>query len=83
MTYCLDINSPLVPSESDTIKLLDKIFPCISRPIIFKWATTQVCVPLVPVCFGLIFVKMSVSYRKSKGKTKTKRTNQLISVSTI
>lgn len=41
MSYCLDINSPLVPSESDFFRLLDQLFYCFTRPVIFKWATTQ------------------------------------------
>nr|XP_046247259.1 PI-PLC X domain-containing protein 1 isoform X2 [Scatophagus argus] len=41
MSYCLDINSPLVRSESDWFRLLDKLFYCFTRPVIFKWATTQ------------------------------------------
>ncbi|KAM7012898.1 PI-PLC X domain-containing protein 1 [Tautogolabrus adspersus] len=41
MSYCLDINSPLVPSESDYFRLLDGLFYCFTRPAIFKWATTQ------------------------------------------
>ncbi|XP_074524968.1 PI-PLC X domain-containing protein 1 [Halichoeres trimaculatus] len=41
MSYCLDINSPLVPSESDFFRLLDQFFYCFTRPSIFKWATTQ------------------------------------------
>ncbi|XP_041646562.1 PI-PLC X domain-containing protein 1 [Cheilinus undulatus] len=41
MSYCLDINSPLVPSESDFFRLLDRLFSCFTRPTIFKWATTQ------------------------------------------
>ncbi|KAG8003488.1 PI-PLC X domain-containing protein 1 [Nibea albiflora] len=41
MSYCLDINSPLVPSESDFFRLLDGLFYCFTRPTIFKWATTQ------------------------------------------
>ncbi|XP_029939620.1 PI-PLC X domain-containing protein 1 [Salarias fasciatus] len=41
MSYCLDINSPLVRSESDFFRLLDGLFYCITRPTIFKWATTQ------------------------------------------
>lgn len=42
MSYCLDINSPLVESESDSFRLLDRICCCFTRPTIFKWATTQV-----------------------------------------
>ncbi|KAI3369043.1 hypothetical protein L3Q82_026007 [Scortum barcoo] len=41
MSYCLDINSPLVPSESDFFRLLDGLFYCFTRPAIFRWATTQ------------------------------------------
>ncbi|XP_070688884.1 PI-PLC X domain-containing protein 1 [Pempheris klunzingeri] len=41
MSYCLDINSPLVRSESDFFRLLDGLFSCFTRPAIFKWATTQ------------------------------------------
>lgn len=41
MSYCLDINSPLVRSESDFFRLLDGLFYCFTRPTIFKWATTQ------------------------------------------
>lgn len=41
MSYCLDINSPLVRSESDFFRLLDGLFYCFTRPVIFKWATTQ------------------------------------------
>ncbi|XP_051803445.1 PI-PLC X domain-containing protein 1 isoform X2 [Acanthochromis polyacanthus] len=41
MSYCLDINSPLLRSESDFFRVLDGLFYCFTRPIIFKWATTQ------------------------------------------
>lgn len=43
MSYCLDINSPLVRSESDYFRLIDALCCCFTRPIIFKWSTTQVC----------------------------------------
>lgn len=42
MSYCLDVNSPLVRTESDSFRFLDGLFYCITRPAIFKWATTQV-----------------------------------------
>ncbi|KAL7832730.1 hypothetical protein SRHO_G00297480 [Serrasalmus rhombeus] len=42
MSYCLDITSPLVRSESDTFRLLDGVFYCFTRPVIYRWATTQV-----------------------------------------
>uniref|UniRef100_A0A8C2JA49 Si:dkey-66a8.7 n=1 Tax=Cyprinus carpio TaxID=7962 RepID=A0A8C2JA49_CYPCA len=42
MSYCLDITSPLLRSESDTFRLLDGVFCCFTRPAIRRWATTQV-----------------------------------------
>ncbi|XP_029564230.1 PI-PLC X domain-containing protein 1 isoform X2 [Salmo trutta] len=41
MSYSLDINSPLIRSESDTFRLLDGIFYCLTRPAIYRWSTTQ------------------------------------------
>lgn len=41
MSYCLDISSPLVRSESDFFRVLDGMCCCFTRHIIFKWATTQ------------------------------------------
>ncbi|XP_057696453.1 PI-PLC X domain-containing protein 1 [Corythoichthys intestinalis] len=41
MSYCLDISSPLVRSESDLFRVLDGLCCCFTRPKVFKWATTQ------------------------------------------
>ncbi|XP_071011105.1 PI-PLC X domain-containing protein 1 isoform X2 [Oncorhynchus clarkii lewisi] len=41
MSYSLDINSPLIRSESDTFRLLDGLFYCLTRPAIYRWSTTQ------------------------------------------
>ncbi|XP_069492725.1 PI-PLC X domain-containing protein 1 isoform X2 [Ambystoma mexicanum] len=41
MSFCLDENSPIDPRQSKTLKMLDKKLPCIIRPIIYKWSTTQ------------------------------------------
>ncbi|KAL1023417.1 hypothetical protein UPYG_G00040580 [Umbra pygmaea] len=41
MSYSLDINSPLLRSESDTFRRLDGLLYCITRPAIIRWATTQ------------------------------------------
>ncbi|CAB1323690.1 unnamed protein product [Coregonus sp. 'balchen'] len=41
MSYCLDINSPLIRSESDTFRVLDGLFYCLTRPAIYRWSTTQ------------------------------------------
>nr|XP_006639288.1 PREDICTED: PI-PLC X domain-containing protein 1 isoform X1 [Lepisosteus oculatus] len=41
MSYCLDINSPLVSSESNALRIVDRVLPCVTRPVIYKWAKTQ------------------------------------------
>ncbi|XP_037232657.1 PI-PLC X domain-containing protein 1 isoform X2 [Falco rusticolus] len=41
MTYCLDKTSDISGNESKLVKFLNKCMPCIVRPIIMKWSTTQ------------------------------------------
>ncbi|NP_001279563.1 PI-PLC X domain-containing protein 1-like [Callorhinchus milii] len=41
MTYCLDMNSPIVPSEPSILYYLDYLLPYLTRPEIYKWCTTQ------------------------------------------
>ncbi|XP_032879194.1 PI-PLC X domain-containing protein 1 isoform X4 [Amblyraja radiata] len=40
MSYCLDLSSPVKPSEK-ILKYLDHVMPCITRPEIHKWCKTQ------------------------------------------
>lgn len=42
MTYCLDQHSAVLPSQPRILTALDHIIPCVIRPCIKKWATTQV-----------------------------------------
>ncbi|XP_042613731.1 PI-PLC X domain-containing protein 1 isoform X2 [Cyprinus carpio] len=41
MTYCLDERSSVVQSSPRVLRVLDTVLPCIVRPCIIKWATTQ------------------------------------------
>ncbi|XP_051568362.1 PI-PLC X domain-containing protein 1 [Myxocyprinus asiaticus] len=41
MTFCLDEQSSVLQSELKVVRVLDTLFPCIVRPCIIKWATTQ------------------------------------------
>ncbi|XP_071779544.1 PI-PLC X domain-containing protein 1 isoform X1 [Centroberyx gerrardi] len=63
MSYCLDINSPLVRSESDTFRLLDGLFYCLTRPAIFKWATTQDKSILEQLSMGIRFFDLRVAHK--------------------
>ncbi|KAF7650749.1 hypothetical protein LDENG_00121370 [Lucifuga dentata] len=65
MSYCLDINSPLVPSESNTFRLLDKLFYCFTRPVLFKWATTQDNTIVEQLSMGIRYFDLRIA-RKPK-----------------
>ncbi|XP_011812378.1 PREDICTED: PI-PLC X domain-containing protein 1 [Colobus angolensis palliatus] len=41
MTYCLNKKSPISHEESRLLQLLNKAFPCITRPMVLKWSVTQ------------------------------------------
>ncbi|XP_068929014.1 PI-PLC X domain-containing protein 1 isoform X2 [Petaurus breviceps papuanus] len=41
MTYCLNKKSPVSQNESKLLQVLNKVVPCITRPVILKWSTTQ------------------------------------------
>ncbi|XP_039984201.1 PI-PLC X domain-containing protein 1 [Xiphias gladius] len=63
MSYCLDINSPLVRSESDIFRLLDGLFYCFTRPAIFKWATTQDKSIEVQLSMGIRFFDLRIAHK--------------------
>ncbi|KAM6922094.1 PI-PLC X domain-containing protein 1 [Xenentodon cancila] len=63
MSYCLDVNSPLVRSESDFFRLLDGLFYCITRPVIFKWATTQDKSIEEQLSMGIRFFDLRVAHK--------------------
>ncbi|XP_029906205.1 PI-PLC X domain-containing protein 1 [Myripristis murdjan] len=63
MSYCLDINSPLVQSESDTFRLLDRLFYCFTRPAIFKWATTQDKSIVEQLSMGIRFFDLRIAHK--------------------
>ncbi|KAE8294454.1 PI-PLC X domain-containing protein 1 [Larimichthys crocea] len=65
MSYCLDINSPLVPSESDFFRLLDGLFYCFTRPTIFKWATTQDKTIDEQLSMGIRYFDLRVAHKPS------------------
>lgn len=42
MSFCLDVSSPVLRSESRLLRVMDRLFPCWTRPCVYRWATTQV-----------------------------------------
>ncbi|KAL6107623.1 plcxd1 [Pungitius sinensis] len=65
MSYCLDVGSPLVPSESGAFRLLDRLFSCVTRPVIFKWATTQDKSIEEQLSMGIRFFDLRVAHKPS------------------
>ncbi|XP_069006902.1 PI-PLC X domain-containing protein 1 [Embiotoca jacksoni] len=63
MSYCLDINSPLVRSESDFFRLLDGLCCCFTRPAIFRWATTQDKSVEEQLSMGIRFFDLRVAHK--------------------
>ncbi|KAK2499531.1 hypothetical protein MC885_007505 [Smutsia gigantea] len=41
MTYCLNKKSSISHDQSGLLQLLDKVLPCITRPVVMKWSVTQ------------------------------------------
>ncbi|XP_056141149.1 PI-PLC X domain-containing protein 1-like isoform X2 [Lampris incognitus] len=41
MSFCLDVSSPVLLSESCFLIMMDRLFPCWTRPCVYRWATTQ------------------------------------------
>ncbi|KAM8902962.1 PI-PLC X domain-containing protein 1-like isoform 3-T3 [Spinachia spinachia] len=41
MSFCLDVSSPVLRSESCVLRALDRLFPCWTRTCVSLWATTQ------------------------------------------
>lgn len=44
MTYCLNKTSPISQAQSRLLQLLGKVLPCVTRPVVLRWSTTQVLV---------------------------------------
>ncbi|XP_056271046.1 PI-PLC X domain-containing protein 1 [Pseudoliparis swirei] len=63
MSFCLDISSPLVPSESEVFRLLDGLFSCVTRPAIFRWATTQDKSIEEQLSMGIRFFDLRVAHK--------------------
>ncbi|XP_051753940.1 PI-PLC X domain-containing protein 1 isoform X2 [Ctenopharyngodon idella] len=64
MSYCLDITSPLLPSESDTFRLLDGVFCCFTRPAIYRWATTQVQNIVEQLTAGIRYFDLRIAHKQ-------------------
>ncbi|XP_060724823.1 PI-PLC X domain-containing protein 1 isoform X2 [Tachysurus vachellii] len=64
MTYCLDRNSPVLSSEPWILTVLDHVVPCVIRPCIKKWATTQELSICSQLDSGIRFLDLRIAHKK-------------------
>ncbi|KAJ8350859.1 hypothetical protein SKAU_G00259890 [Synaphobranchus kaupii] len=64
MTYCLDLNSPLLVSNPLVLKVLDRLIPCIVRPCLYKWGTTQVQKICTQLDVGIRYFDLRIAHKK-------------------
>ncbi|CAI5638386.1 unnamed protein product [Oreochromis niloticus] len=69
MSFCLDVSSPVVRSESCFLRLTDRLFPCCTRPCVYRWATTQLSVLSDQCDLGVRFLDLRIA-RKPAGSSK-------------
>ncbi|XP_047703631.1 PI-PLC X domain-containing protein 1-like isoform X2 [Prionailurus viverrinus] len=62
MTYCLDKKLPIAQSQSWLLQLLGKVLPCITRPIMLKWSTTQVLGVTEQLDAGVRYLDLRVAH---------------------
>ncbi|XP_055658028.1 PI-PLC X domain-containing protein 1 isoform X2 [Falco peregrinus] len=63
MTYCLDKTSDISGNESKLVKFLNKCMPCIVRPIIMKWSTTQVLTVTEQLEAGVRYLDFRIAHK--------------------
>ncbi|KTF91846.1 hypothetical protein cypCar_00035993 [Cyprinus carpio] len=63
MTYCLDERSSVVKSSPTVLRVLDTVLPCIVRPCIIKWATTQEDSISNQLDLGIRFLDLRIAHK--------------------
>nr|XP_015802143.2 PI-PLC X domain-containing protein 1 [Nothobranchius furzeri] len=69
MAFCLDISSPIVRSEPFLLRLVDRLFPCWTRPCIYRWSATQQSILRDQCDLGIRFLDLRIA-KKPAGSSK-------------
>ncbi|KAM4559548.1 PI-PLC X domain-containing protein 1 [Odontesthes bonariensis] len=67
MSFCLDVSSPVVRSESCLLRLTDRLLPCCTRPCVYRWATTQQSVLSDQCELGVRFLDLRIAKKPAGG----------------
>ncbi|XP_029786740.1 PI-PLC X domain-containing protein 1 [Suricata suricatta] len=62
MTYCLSKKSPISQNESRLLQLLGKVLPCVTRPMVLKWSTTQMLDVTEQLDAGVRYLDLRVAH---------------------
>ncbi|XP_059183595.1 PI-PLC X domain-containing protein 1-like [Centropristis striata] len=69
MSFCLDVSSPVLKSEPCILRVIDKLFPCWTRPCVSRWATTQQSVLSDQCDLGVRFLDLRIVRKPAAGNT--------------
>ncbi|XP_070711465.1 PI-PLC X domain-containing protein 1 [Pempheris klunzingeri] len=67
MSFCLDVSSPVLRSEPCVLKVFDRLFPCWTRPCVYRWATTQQSVLSDQCDLGIRFLDLRIAMKPRGG----------------
>lgn len=67
MSFCLDVSSPVLRSEPCFLRLTDRLFPCWTRPCVYRWATTQQSVLSDQCDLGIRFLDLRIARKPAEG----------------
>ncbi|XP_069377569.1 PI-PLC X domain-containing protein 1-like isoform X2 [Paralichthys olivaceus] len=69
MSFCLDVSSPVLRSEPCLLRVFDRLFPCWTRPCVYRWATTQQSVLSDQCDLGIRFLDLRIARKPAGGNT--------------
>ncbi|XP_074520452.1 PI-PLC X domain-containing protein 1-like [Halichoeres trimaculatus] len=67
MSFCLDVSSPVLKSEPRLLRVIDRLFPCWTRPCVSRWATTQESVLSDQCDLGVRFFDLRIARKPAEG----------------
>ncbi|XP_060889099.1 PI-PLC X domain-containing protein 1-like [Labrus mixtus] len=67
MSFCLDLSSPVLKSEPRLLRVIDRMFPCWTRPCVSRWATTQQSVLSEQCDLGIRFFDLRIARKPAAG----------------
>ncbi|XP_059013742.1 PI-PLC X domain-containing protein 1 isoform X2 [Mustela lutreola] len=64
MTYCLNKTSPISQTQSRLLQLLGKVLPCVTRPVVLRWSTTQVLGVTEQLDAGVRYLDLRIAHMR-------------------